>query len=77
MVWGQLLLPADAALLRERVSAVLEQLKKQFITPDQALAQIKALNVDDHDANALVSKAAAAIGKATQTGVYLNPVTGT
>jgi len=76
LLWGQLLLPADAKVLSERVAAVLEQLKKQFLTVDQALAQLKQLGVDDQDANALVAKAAALIGKPTATGVFVSPITG-
>jgi len=76
LLYKQLLLPADAKLLTERIDAITAQLKEQLINYQQALAQIKALGVDDADANAIVARTAAAIAAASTVGTLINPLTG-
>jgi hypothetical protein len=76
LVYGQLLSPADARVLTERVGAIETQIKETLITSDQGLAQLKALGVDDADANAIVARAAAALAAASTRGTLLSPITG-
>ena len=76
LLYGQLLTPSQAKLLNEQVGAIEKQLTERLITFEQALAQIKALGVDDHDANAIVAKTAAAIAAASTVGQLLSPLTG-
>lgn len=75
-LYGQLLSPADARVLTERVAAIEAQIKKQLITIDQGLAQLKQLRVDDADANAIVAKVAASLAAASTRDVLLSPITG-
>jgi hypothetical protein len=76
LVYGQLLSPADATLLVDRVGAIESQLKKQLIDIDHARAQLAGLNVDEKQAGALLAKWAALIAGATKTGELLSPATG-
>jgi hypothetical protein len=76
LLYGQLLLPADAKLLMERVAAIEQQYKYLLITEDSAKAQLTTLGVDDHDANALIARWAALIKASTGAPVLLSPITG-
>ena len=61
LVYGQLLLPAQATLLRGQVSAIVDQRKKNLITDDVMLAQLTQLNIPSNWQNALLAAADANI----------------
>ena len=73
LVYGQLLSPADAKLLTEKVAAIAQQTKDQLITLDQARAQLAALSVDQAEAEALVARWAATLKKSPGADVYQTP----
>ena len=75
-LWGKLLQPAAAKLLRERVAAVGDQVKKELITWQQAYAALQGLGIDLADANAIIAQWAATIGAATKHGQLLDVLTG-
>ena len=64
-VYGQQLTQPAATLLRQRVSAIEDQLKRQLITNDAASAQLTALRIGPRYINAIIaaSNALAAAGK--------------
>ena len=68
---GLLLKPAAAQLLRERVSAVENQFKKQLITDAQAIAALNDLEIPAANRDALLATWAALKTKPTTTGEKL------
>ena len=70
-VYGQLLPPAAALVLRERVSAVEDQMKKQLITIDAARTALNDLEVPVPNRDALLAAWAALIVKTPTFGVLL------
>lgn len=70
-VYGQLLAPAAAQLLRERVTAVEDQMKKQLITIDEARTALNDMEIPVPNRNALLAAWAALIVKQPATGVFL------
>lgn len=76
LLYGQLLLPADAKLLEERISAITTQLKEQLLTIDQARAQLAGLKIDKPDVDAILARAAASHSAASTRGTLVNPLTG-
>lgn len=75
-LWGKLLQPAAAKLLRERVAAIGDQVKKELITWQAAYAELQGLGIDVADANAIIAQWAAMIGAATKHGQLLDFLTG-
>jgi hypothetical protein len=74
--FGQLLLPQDAKILGDRVSAIEDQFKKELLTLDQARAQLDGLNIDAPERDALLAQWAAMLAAATTHGYLVNPLTG-
>lgn len=62
LVYGQLLAPADAEVLRGQVAAIGEQVYKKLLAPADAIAQLANLKVPGNIREALVAKFAAAAG---------------
>ena len=70
-VYGQLLRPVDALVLRERVGAVEDQMKKQQITIDDARTALNDLEIPVPNRDALLAAWAALIVKQPAHGVFL------
>lgn len=75
-LYGQQLTAAQAAVLKDQVAAIVNQMKKELITPTVAYAQLKALGIDDAELNPIFARAAAELGALTTHGVLINPQTG-
>jgi hypothetical protein len=73
VVYGQLLSPADAKLLTEKVAAIEQQTKDQLITLGQAAAQLTGLNIDAPEIEALIARWAATLKKSPGAAVLLPP----
>jgi hypothetical protein len=70
-IYGQLLNPAQAELMRQHVAAIEAQLKKQLTTIPIARAELTALNIPAQEVKELLARWAAEIGGATKTGQLL------
>ena len=70
-IFGQLLNPAQAELMRQHVAAIEAQLKKQLSTIPIARAELTALNIPAQEVKELLARWAAEIGGATTTGQLL------
>ena len=70
-VYGQLLRPVDALVLRERVGAVEDQMKKQLITIDEARTALNDLEIPVPNRDALLATWAALIVKQPAYAVKL------
>jgi hypothetical protein len=70
-VYGQLLKPVDALVLRERVAAVEDQMKKQQITIDDARTALNDLEIPVPNRDALLAAWAALIVAKPAHGVFL------
>jgi hypothetical protein len=68
LVYGQLLDPKAAKILTDQVAAIEAQFKKQLIDDATVVAQLKALNVDQGEATALIARWAAEKVKPTTYG---------
>lgn len=62
LVYGQLLAPADAEVLRGQVAAIGEQVYKKLLAPADAIAQLANLKVPGNIREAIVAKYAAEAG---------------
>jgi hypothetical protein len=70
-IYGQLLNPAQAELMRQHVAAIEAQLKKQLTTIPIARAELTGLNIPAQEVKELLARWAAEIGGATTTGQLL------
>jgi len=70
-VYGQLLSPTAALVLRERVTAVEDQMKKQLITIDEARSGLNDLGIPVPNRDALLAAWAALIVKQPAHAVLL------
>ena len=70
-VYGQLLPPDAALVLRERVGAVEDQMKKQLITIDEARTALNDLEIPVPNRDALLATWAALIVAQPKHGVLL------
>ena len=73
LVYDQLLSPADAKLLTEKVAAIAQQTKDQLITLAQSAAQLAGLHIDQPVIEALVARWAATLKKSPGAAVLLTP----
>lgn len=62
-IYGLQLQPAQATLLKERVSALTTQVEKGYITPQEYVKALDALKIPAHWVNGLLAKAEATIAK--------------
>ena len=76
LIYGQLMLPADAKILTDRVAAIGAQVHSQLITLAQGEAQLAALGVDQPEINALVARWLASLQSASTVGYLVSPLTG-
>jgi hypothetical protein len=76
LVFGQVLAPDDAAVLKEQVAAVEGQFKDNFLTLEQAHNRLADLKIPTHEANALIARWAASLKKTPGAAVLVNPLTG-
>ncbi|HKD78799.1 MAG TPA: hypothetical protein VKH81_03850 [Candidatus Angelobacter sp.] len=76
LVFGQVLGPEDAAVLKEQVAAVEQQFKDNFMTLEQAHKQLADLKIPKHEADALIARWAASLKKTPGSAVLVNPLTG-
>lgn len=76
VVYGQRLAPTAAKVLKDQVAAILQQVKSQVLTVDQARAQLTALHLDAAEQDAILAQAAANISKSPGPDVLLSPLTG-
>lgn len=76
LVYGQLLAPEDAAVLKERIATIEQQTKDQLIHLDSARAQLTALKVPPLETDALIARWAATLKKTPGASVLVNPYTG-
>ena len=70
-VYGRSLARDDALVLKEKVTAIEDQYKKQLITDADAYAALAALQIPDANAKALIAAWAALKSKPTTTGELL------
>ena len=70
-IYGVELPRSQALLLREKVSALAVQTKKQLVTPAAALHDLESWGIPNGNAQALVADWAASLTKPTATGVLI------
>lgn len=76
LVYGQVLGPEDAAVLKERVAAIEQQFKDNFLTLEQGHEQLAQIKVPKLEADALLARWAGTMKKTPGSAVLVNPLTG-
>lgn len=76
VAYGVLLPAEQARVLSERVAAIEQQTKDQFLTLDQAEQMLHTLKIPPAEINALVARWAASLKKSAGASVYASPITG-
>lgn len=76
VAYGILLPAEEARVLTERVAAIAQQVKDQFLTLPQAEQQLHVFKLPTAEINALIARWAGALKKSASASVYVNPITG-